>query len=69
MSGKPLDNVHSYTDLWKICSEMSSTHAVMEILNKTQWEFTTVWDYRPILIGALLTMTSNGHSENFITSK
>ncbi len=69
MSGKPLDNVHSYTDLWKICSEMSSTHAVMEILNKTQWEFTTVWDYRPILIGTLLTMTSNGHSENFITSK
>lgn len=49
---------------------MSSTHAVMEIVNKTQWQFqTSVWDYRPILIGTLLTMTSNGHSENFITSK
>lgn len=46
---------------------MFSTHAVMENVNKAQWEFqTTVWDYTPILIGALLTMTSNGHWENFM---
>lgn len=54
ISVKPLDIIHSHT---KICSEMSSTHAVMEIVNKTQWEFpTTVWDYRSILIGTSLTI-------------
>lgn len=44
---------------------MSSAYAVMEIVNKAQWEFqTTIWDYRPILIETLLTMTSNSHREN-----